>query len=606
MLKALVDKGKELEKEGLFTTTGYEVVSSEPVRYLIHLYPEDAKCRIEVEEYSGENRPRACLSTRTGLTAFAYPFADEAGYILGIQSKHDGSIDNQTHKKSQQYIKLLEEMANHYSFNEPLLLEAISSIRNVLMDGSLAENMKGKEVFNKTYLSFVYESGRLKNIQLHDLPETKKFWSDKTLEKVSSKSVCQCSACGDINVSLKNLPSSIKLKGSRRQLISLNKNAFVSYTCTDKGVPLGICPYCGDMFSKALNYLLGKNSVDIFIDVDSKGKRNNDTLNNQVAVYWLKNEITVSINTRECKLMDLMTAPIVSAPSTQVITTTELIDQFLKVPWNVKKSTMNIDENEFYLVILSPNGKGRIAVRDWFAQTAGQVKKSLMKYFEAARLIDCYGNAGRSYSIRELLQPFDDVDPNMAKALIRCAYRGENPPFALFQASIRHLRVSGTRNGSNNNSHHTRKSNLDINEIWMRLCTIIKLFLTYGTEEAFTMENLNRDSELSAYQTGRLLAVLEEIQRRAATGKLSATLVDRYYGSASTMPSMVFPSLISMATKAHMPKIRKNNRGYSEMETLLEEVICKIDDNGGLNRTLNMVQQGEFALGFYHQRANMK
>jgi CRISPR-associated protein Csd1 len=58
-----------------------------------------------------------------------------------------------------------------------------------------------------------------------------------------------------------------------------------------------------------------------------------------------------------------------------------------------------------------------------------------------------------------------------------------------------------------------------------------------------------------------------------------------------------------MATKAHMPKIRKNNRGYVELETLLEDLIKRIDESGGFSKTLLLTQQGEFALGFYHQRA---
>ena len=67
-------------------------------------------------------------------------------------------------------------------------------------------------------------------------------------------------------------------------------------------------------------------------------------------------------------------------------------------------------------------------------------------------------------------------------------------------------------------------------------------------------------------------------------------------------PLAVFPLLISMATKAHMPKIRKDNRGYAGLEELLEDVMHRIDEAGGFPRTLSLLQQGEFALGFYHQR----
>jgi CRISPR-associated protein Csd1 len=55
-----------------------------------------------------------------------------------------------------------------------------------------------------------------------------------------------------------------------------------------------------------------------------------------------------------------------------------------------------------------------------------------------------------------------------------------------------------------------------------------------------------------------------------------------------------------------MSKIRKIGAGYRELEETLESVIVSIDDLGGFPPTLTLRQQGEFALGFYHQRANFR
>jgi hypothetical protein len=46
--------------------------------------------------------------------------------------------------------------------------------------------------------------------------------------------------------------------------------------------------------------------------------------------------------------------------------------------------------------------------------------------------------------------------------------------------------------------------------------------------------------------------------------------------------------------------------GYQELEQSLEEVLASIDDTGGFPPTLTLYQQGEFALGFYHQRADFR
>ena len=106
-----------------------------------------------------------------------------------------------------------------------------------------------------------------------------------------------------------------------------------------------------------------------------------------------------------------------------------------------------------------------------------------------------------------------------------------------------------------------------------------------------------------AYISGRLLALLEEIQRRAAGGKLNTTLVDRFYGVAATAPAATFGPLLKLAETAHLPKIRRENRGIGRMKEVLGEIMNRLDEAGGFPRTLSLQSQGEFALGFYHQRA---
>ena len=207
----------------------------------------------------------------------------------------------------------------------------------------------------------------------------------------------------------------------------------------------------------------------------------------------------------------------------------------------------------------------------------------------------------RPYTILQLLEQLGDVDPNMTKALVRSAYLGQRPPFSLLQSAVRRIRISGARDGgigANTKQSEGKRSGPKPLEVWHRLCTIIKFYLTFGKEDAQLMEQLNIERNNSAYQVGRLLAVLEEIQRRAAKGKLTSTLVDRYYGSASVAPLAVFPLLISMATKAHMPKIRKDNRGYAGLEELLEDVMHRIDEAGGFPRTLSLLQQGRICSWF--------
>ena len=120
------------------------------------------------------------------------------------------------------------------------------------------------------------------------------------------------------------------------------------------------------------------------------------------------------------------------------------------------------------------------------------------------------------------------------------------------------------------------------------------------------MEQLDPNKTSPPYLCGRLFAILEEAQQRASGWGLNTTLVDRFYGSASTAPASVFGTLIRAATTAHLPKLRKEQRGYRNVEELLENVAVQLSTTGGFPLTLTTKEQAEFALGFYHQRADFR
>ena len=105
---------------------------------------------------------------------------------------------------------------------------------------------------------------------------------------------------------------------------------------------------------------------------------------------------------------------------------------------------------------------------------------------------------------------------------------------------------------------------------------------------------LNKETKHTAYQLGRLFAVLEQIQESANPG-ISTTIKDKFFGSASAIPATTFPNLINLAQK-HLRKIDGGLRVHYEKQ--LSEIMEKIED---FPATLNMPQRGAFQLGYYHQ-----
>lgn len=112
-----------------------------------------------------------------------------------------------------------------------------------------------------------------------------------------------------------------------------------------------------------------------------------------------------------------------------------------------------------------------------------------------------------------------------------------------------------------------------------------------------TPVSLDRAQTNIAYQLGRLFAVLETAQRMAL-GRVNATIRDRYFGAASATPAGVFPLLLRGAQN-HLGKLRKEGKG-GWLEREIEDIlgILSLD----LPRSLPLVEQGRFAIGYYHQR----
>jgi CRISPR-associated protein Csd1 len=110
---------------------------------------------------------------------------------------------------------------------------------------------------------------------------------------------------------------------------------------------------------------------------------------------------------------------------------------------------------------------------------------------------------------------------------------------------------------------------------------------------------LNPDNRDPGYLCGRLLAVLEAVQRAALPG-INTTITDRFFGTASSAPASVFARLIRGA-QPHLSKLRRNRRGaYVALDTRLQDVLANLKE---FPKILSLEGQGLFGLGYYHQRA---
>jgi CRISPR-associated protein Csd1 len=125
---------------------------------------------------------------------------------------------------------------------------------------------------------------------------------------------------------------------------------------------------------------------------------------------------------------------------------------------------------------------------------------------------------------------------------------------------------------------------------------LIKAFINrnYKNERKLTV-SLDTMNTNIGYLLGRLFAVLEKVQEEANPG-INATIRDKFYASASSTPNAVYGNLMRLKNH-HLSKLAKGRAIY--FEKLLGEIVVDIPS---FPAHLTLDEQGQFAIGYYHQR----
>ena len=103
----------------------------------------------------------------------------------------------------------------------------------------------------------------------------------------------------------------------------------------------------------------------------------------------------------------------------------------------------------------------------------------------------------------------------------------------------------------------------------------------------------------AAYHCGALVAVYGAIQA-TAMGDVNASLIDRYYASASQTPALAIGQ-ISRISNHHISKLEGSRKYFTD---LLDETACAIGDV--IPATLTPERQAYFALGYYQMCAKIE
>ena len=258
---------------------------------------------------------------------------------------------------------------------------------------------------------------------------------------------------------------------------------------------------------------------------------------------------------------------------------------------SVSRGKANADsgsDDDFYLLMLSGNS-ARVVVRDYLETTLGQVRANLAAWFADLRVADISKDGhGKPTSLFPMwllavatALDSDAVAPDTPSRLMFGAIQRRPIPESILIACLRRLRAEGASG--------FRAA---------RMALIKLILIRQGVPMTAT---LDPDEKHPAYLYGRLLALFEQIQY-AALGNVNANVEDKFYSVFSSAPAMVFNRLFNNAQN-HLSKLRGDKPGsFVSLDKRLTDLVSELPPSPPAGQ-LSMLDQGRFALGYYHQRA---
>jgi len=521
---------------------------------------------------------------RTGTKPVPDFLYGNSSYVLGFDNKgkpertkacfesfknHNISIlRNARCKEADAVIKFLEKWEPDKALDNP----------------TIKENLE--EIYKGAVFIFRYYGKE----DVHNVDEIKKAWIDYK-ERATNSVVRQCLVTGEmapIAILHPTIRGLYKGQSMGNSLVSYNEPAFESYNTSNKkrqGLNGPVSEYAAFAYGTALNTLLGDESHKLI-------------LGDTTVVFWAETTseiyqdmVSLFLDCSQLYTKNEEKKTVRSAAAERTIRTvlekiaqgkTADIDEVYK---NI------IDKNiRFYILGMSPNA-ARISVRFFFKGTFGSFIDKIVQHYEDLAIQKQFDNDMPFIPIWKILgETISKVSENrsistyLSTSLMRAVLLGEDYPNSLYQTIL--IRIHAEQ---------------DINYY---KASIIKACLlrkarksginTY--KEVLTL-SLNENTKIKAYLLGRLFAVLEHVQKRA-NPDIKTTIRQKYFSSASTIPSATFPTLLSLA-QHHISKLDYGVY-YDKM---IGEIMDKLEiEDDPFPRNLSLDEQGIFYLGFYHQR----
>ncbi|MDA8241149.1 MAG: type I-C CRISPR-associated protein Cas8c/Csd1 [Nitrospiraceae bacterium] len=599
MIKELSELGKTLRADKADNEWVHDALKDETISLVLTIMPNGSF----VSLHSIEKKKTAAEALQRTSGKGARLLIDNCGYVLGVydcesaafkkkvkeKSEHkahdifieDTDAKNKLFKARLQEVAELNEVSPVHSFykNHEAVNHAMSEFAKLSKKdrgGNIAFRISGE---NK----YVHENETVYQ-KLIETYESKQQTFMSTTKKKCAVCASDQFPVGDFtHFPIKGVPGDKEPAGGRK-LISYNgdHNPFESY-CMIGNENSMICTNCAKTYVEGLNMLLSglpfknkRNKDDILYKHRWPRTRSASYGVDTAMIFWTRKNANV-------EEIDFLEEP---KPEEVAM----LIDSVAS-----GKQTY-IEPDQFYSCTLSGSA-ARIVVRDWIETSLFDFRKSIAKWFQDIAISEydfdlkaIRTHYARLYDLARSCQrknndgKNDKDDTSLARAaacLWNAALKDSLPPLWLLTKVIQRARLDG---------------------VTADRAALIRLILNRHNKGGNFMvtENIMEGRRPVAYVCGQIFAKLESIQY-AALGDRNAGIRERYFTYSMTSPASAFGRLFNLNSK-HFTKLKSDKPGLAvTLDKELQE-LCKDVDINSFPASFTLEQQGQFAIGYYHQR----
>ncbi|MEG2212048.1 MAG: type I-C CRISPR-associated protein Cas8c/Csd1 [Raoultibacter sp.] len=497
----------------------------------------------------------------------AFPLWDHTGYVCarvksGGTEAQDAKNEEMASNQNQSFIKSVALIAQAVPEDEgvqAVLKFYETEELDFLKQNSLWEECRAIDGCNVTF--------RLagENALVCQSSAVRAYLGNQPVDASDGQADTRCIVSGEVG-EIARLHNKTPLQGGQATaaLISFQKNSGYDSYGKQQAFNAPISQKTMTAYTTALNHLIRSDSNSLQIG-DMK------------IVFWAAGKVSEAGEILENTLKSCFDSS-VDDPDKGTIAVKGVFDA-------LKTGKFTTQNNERFCILGMRPNSGRIAICLWEECTVGTIAQRIAQHYEDLEI--AHGPKDLPYlplwqvlTATALADKMKNVIPNLSASVMDSVLTGTPYSMSLYQQTMRRVRaLQGPRR------KHAAVLKACLNR-WARKNM-------FDAKEVMPMLDVNNPE--TAYQLGRVFAVLEKIQEESAPG-LNATIRDRYYGAVSTSPVTVLPQLLKLKSH-HVAKLSEGRKIYFERE--LGKILDKVSV---FPAQFNLQQQGYFALGYYHQR----